>query len=312
MEDLLYEESARGIVLNVQFFNLHDGPGTRTLVFFKGCPLKCMWCSNPESIGRAPELGLTRSQCDGCAKCIDACPERALSLDDDDAVKVDRRRCNACGECLPACGPEALTIYGKEMTAREVFEEVYRDKMFYEGTGGGITVSGGEPLLQARFLAAIFELCRDAGIHTCLETTGYAGAETCDRVLPLTDHVLFDLKHMDSSLHRQLTGIPNTRVLDNAARVARSGIPVTFRIPLVPGLNDATENIEATAEFVRNLDGDNVQGIEIMPYHRMGMGKYEALDRRYGLADLTPASPDHVESIKQTFEECGVACTVSR
>lgn len=311
-EHLLNEESARGAVFNIQFFNLHDGPGTRTLVFFKGCPLRCRWCSNPESIGRHPELGLTRSKCDGCAKCIDACPEQALSLKEDKTLSVDRRRCNACGKCIPPCGPEALTIYGKEMSAREVFDEVHRDKMFYEGTGGGVTVSGGEPLLQPHFLAAIFRLCREAGVHTCLETTGYAKATTCEEVLPLTDYVLFDLKHMDSRLHREFTGKPNAQILDNATLVVESGTPVMFRMPLVPGFNDTLENIRATAGFMRGLNGDNVQGVELMPYHRMGMGKYEALDQQYELGCVTPPSPEYVEAIRRRIEECGVRCTVSR
>jgi pyruvate formate lyase activating enzyme len=311
-EDAPDKDTARGTVFSVQFFNLHDGPGTRTLVFFKGCPLSCQWCANPESMSRRPELGLTRSKCDGCGKCIDACPEQALSVDEGTALRIDRQRCNACGECIPACGLEALTIYGKEMTAREVFDEVYRDKMFYEGTGGGVTVSGGEPLLQPRFLVAVLELCRGAGIHTCLETTGYASREICERVLPLTDHVLFDLKHMDSRVHREFTGKANTRILENAALVAGSGMPVMFRIPLVPGFNDTLQNIGATAEFIKNLAGDNIQGLELMPYHRMGTGKYEALDKRYSFAHLQPPSPDYVESVKKRFEERGVSCTVSR
>ena len=215
-------DTARGTVFNVQYFNLHDGPGVRTLVFFKGCPLRCHWCSNPESMSSLPELGLRSSICNRCGKCLEACHEQALffSKADDKVLMVDRQRCKACGECVSVCYPGALTIYGKEMTAEEVFEEAYKDKIFYEGTGGGITVSGGEPLQQPRFLVSIFRLCRDSGIHTCMETTGYAGAEVWEEVLPVTDHVLFDLKHMDSHLHQKYTGKPNTRILENAVRVA--------------------------------------------------------------------------------------------
>jgi len=310
--DISTGEAARGTVFNVQYFNLHDGPGIRTLVFFKGCPLRCHWCSNPESMSRLPELGLKRSLCNQCGKCLDVCPEQALFFNDEEVLNVDRQRCKACGECVSECYPEALTIYGKEMTADEVFEEVLRDKMFYEGTGGGITVSGGEPLQQPHFLVAVLRLCREAGIHTCLETTGYANAQVLEQVLPVTDYVLFDLKHMDSRLHQKFTGKPNKQILDNARRLAGSRIPVMFRMPIVPGFNDTLQNIVATADFVGSLRGDNVQGIELMPYHRMGMGKNESLHRQYALNNVKPSEPDYVESIRQRFEELGIICTVSR
>ncbi len=243
---------------------------------------------------------------------METCPEQALFLNSDEVLSVDRQKCKVCGKCVSECYPEALTIYGKEMTAKEVFDEVHRDKMFYEGTGGGVTVSGGEPLLQPHFLFAIFKLCRDAGIHTCLETTGFARAEVLERILPMTDHVLFDLKHMDSRLHQRFTGKPNRQILENAGRLAGSHIPVMFRMPLVPGFNDTLKNIGATADFVGNIEGDNVQGIELMPYHRMGMGKYESLDRQYALKDVKPSGLDHVESIRQEFEQFGIKCTVSK
>jgi pyruvate formate lyase activating enzyme len=312
MMDNVIDNGARGTVFNIQFFNLHDGPGTRTLVFLKGCPLSCKWCSNPESMSRLPDLGINRSMCDICGKCIDVCPEEALFFNEDNALNVDRQKCNACGECVSSCSHEVLTIYGKEMTAQEVFEEVIKDKMFYEGTDGGVTISGGEPLMQPDFLTAVFKLCRAAGIHTCMETTGYTGTKLFEQVLPLTDHILFDLKHMDSHLHQEFTGKTNRQILDNAELAAGSGIPLMFRMPIVPGFNDNMQNIEATAYFVRSLKGDNVQGIELMPYHRMGMGKYESLDKQYALNAVKPSEPDYVELISKKFEELGVICTVSR
>jgi pyruvate formate lyase activating enzyme len=198
------------------------------------------------------------------------------------------------------------------MTAEDVFEEVRRDRIFYEGSGGGITASGGEPLLQPVFLAALFGLCRDAGIHTCLETSGYASARAWRQALPVTDYVLFDLKHMDSRIHRELTGKSNEPILDNARLVVESGVPVLFRMPLVPGVNDAPENIAATADFVKSLGEAHVQGIELMPYHRMGMGKYETLDKQYPLKELEPPRPAEVEAVRKRFEEFGLKCTVSR
>ncbi len=311
-KEIFTDEEIRGTVFNIQFFNLHDGPGTRTLVFFKGCPLRCQWCSNPESMSRLPELGLNRTLCNQCGKCLDVCPVQALFFTDKENLNVDRQKCNSCGKCIEACYEEVLTVYGNEMTAGEVFEEVNRDKMFYEGTGGGITVSGGEPLLQPDFLAAVFRLCQAAGIHTCLETTGYTNAQVWEKVIPVTDHILFDLKHMDSHQHQRFTGKPNKLILDSAARVAGSGIPMMFRMPLIPGFNDSLENIGATADFVKNLDGKNVLGIELMPYHRMGLGKYECLDRQYSFNDVKAFEPEDVESIRQKIEESGVACKVSK
>ncbi len=303
---------SRGRIFNIQYFNVHDGPGIRTVVFFKGCPLSCRWCSNPEAIDGGFELGLRRNLCNKCENCLEVCPEKALSFDDAGVLQVARQKCKAYGICVSECYPEALTIYGREMTARDVFEEVRRDQLFYDGSGGGVTASGGEPLQQPGFLAAIFGLCRDAGIHTCLETSGYASSRAWGQVLPLTDYVLFDLKHMDSRLHRELTGKPNELILDNARMVVGSGVPVLFRMPLVPGLNDAPENIEATADFVKSLEADNVQGIELMPYHRMGIGKYETLDKCYFTGETKPPGPAEVEEIRRRFEESGLICSVSR
>ena len=301
----------RGIVSNIQAFNVHDGPGIRTVVFLKGCPLRCLWCCNPESINPAPELGLTRAQCNRCGKCLQICRKHALFFDEQEVLQVYRSKCAACGKCLAACSPGALTIYGREMSAAEVLEEVHRDKLFYDGSGGGVTASGGEPLQQPHFLAAIFKLCHDSGIHTCLETSGYASARAWAEVLPLTDYVIFDLKHMDSHVHRELTGRPNRRILDNARMVARSGVPLFFRMPLVPGLNDRLENISATARFVKGLGEENIQGVELMLYHRLGIGKYQALDKKYAMEKTKPPEPTELESVQQEFEAFGLKCTVS-
>jgi pyruvate formate lyase activating enzyme len=303
---------ARGLIFNIQYFNIHDGPGIRTVVFFKGCPLSCQWCSNPEAMDSRPELGLRRALCNNCGKCLEACDEKALFFDDAEVLGVARQKCDACGACVPDCAPEALTIYGREMTAEEVFEEVRRDQLFYDGSGGGMTASGGEPLQQPGFLAAIFGLCREANIHTCLETSGCASPRAWSQVLPVTDYVLFDLKHMDSRSHRELAGTPNERILDNARRVAASGVPVLFRMPLVPRLTDTPENIRATADFVKSLEGVDVQGIELMPYHRMGMGKYETLDKQYLMGEVKPPEPAEVEAVRRRFEEFGLKCSVSR
>lgn len=301
----------RGIIFNIQRYSIHDGPGIRTIVFLKGCPLRCRWCSNPESQKLRPELGFIVAKCNHCGNCIEACPQAALSFGEDRTLLTDRRKCNSCGVCVPVCYPEALTVYGKEMTAEEVLEEVRLDELFYKPSGGGVTASGGEALSQHRFIARLFKLCHEAGIHTCLEVAGYARAEVLQRLLILTDYVLFDLKHMDPNMHRKLTGKPNELILENAKMVVRSGTPVLFRMPLIPGLNDDLENIKATVEFVKAL-GEGVLGIELLPYHRLGMGKYQALGRQYLLKETKPSDLAGIESIRQDIENMGLRCTVSK
>ncbi len=297
-----------GIVFNIQKFSVHDGPGIRTTVFLKGCPLQCHWCSNAESISHEAELGVIRSRCNNCAKCVEVCPEAVISFDADNIIQFNRHRCTACGKCVEVCSPEALTIYGKQVTIEDVFNEVYRDKTFYESSGGGVTVSGGEPLQQADFVTALFQRCRQAGIGTCLDTSGYVVSEKLRKVLAFTDYVLYDIKHMDRDLHRQFTGKPNDLILTNAKVVAASGVPMLCRMPLITGGNDTAHNIAETARFVKMLRDDIA--IELLPYHRLGVGKYETLDKAYLGEALDPPKPDHVESIKQTFEELGVQCTV--
>lgn len=298
-----------GIVFNIQKFSIHDGPGIRTTVFLKGCPLQCRWCANAESMSHSAELGVIRSQCNNCGKCMDVCPEGVISFDADHVIQFNRDRCTACGKCVEVCSPGALTIYGKQVTVEDVFKEVYRDKAFYESGDGGVTVSGGEPLQQADFVTALFQRCREAGIGTCLDTSGYAASDKLRQVLAFTDHVLYDIKHMDRDCHRQYTGKPNDLILTNARIVAASGIPMLCRMPLIAGVNDTAHNIAETARFVKML-GDDI-AIELLPYHRLGAEKYHTLDKPYPGEALSIPEPEHVESIKRTFEEFGVPCTVS-
>ncbi|MFC1919192.1 glycyl-radical enzyme activating protein [Chloroflexota bacterium] len=297
------------VIFNIQRFCVHDGPGIRTTVFLKGCPLRCQWCDNPESMNSVPELGFAAARCNKCGKCAGVCPEGAIEVDDDGMPGIDRKRCTACGECVPVCIPEALAIYGKRWTLDEVVEEARKDEGFY-GSDGGVTVSGGEPLAQPSFVTALLKRCHLAGISTAIETSGYAPRESLKQVLNETDVVMFDLKHMDSVEHRKLTGKSNESILKNARLVA--GRPhVQFRIPLIPGKNSDPENIRATAEFLREMQGTEAS-IELMPYHRLGKGKYEALGRPYPLEDLGSLDTELVESVQQAFEQFGVRCLVSR
>jgi pyruvate formate lyase activating enzyme len=296
-----------GIIFNIQKFSVHDGPGIRTTVFMKGCPLRCRWCSNAESMSPKPELGIIRSTCNNCGKCIEVCPEGAISFESE-KIRFDREKCTACGECVAVCSPGALTVYGKLVTVDDVFREVNKDKAFYEGSNGGVTASGGEALRQADFVSALFQKCHEAGIGTCLETCGYAPTDKLEKVLAFTDHVLYDIKHMDAEIHKQFTGVSNDLILHNAEVVAASRAQMLCRMPLIKGVNDSEENILKTANFIKTL-GNNT-GIELLPYHRLGIAKYETLDRTYpGESFQTPAD-EELEAVKKIFEEQGVSCEI--
>jgi pyruvate formate lyase activating enzyme len=224
---------------------------------------------------------------------------------------ITRQQCTVCGDCVQVCPAEALAIYGKEMTAGEVFAEVRRDEIYYRGSGGGVTVSGGEPLLQPHFVRALFHLCRQVGIHTAVETAGFVRPRVLQALLPLTDYVLYDLKHLKAHAHREYTGRSNDLILRNAAMVVASGIPVQFRMPLIPGLNDTPDNIQETAAFVGKLGATSAH-LELLPYHRLGEGKYQALGQPYPLADLRTPKTEQVEAVRRAFEELGVRCSVAQ
>lgn len=298
------------LVTNIQGYSIHDGPGIRTVVFLKGCGLACRWCSNPECIAPRPEVGVAPNLCAGCGKCADVCPEGAVLFLKGRPPRLSRARCTGCGACADACPSGALILYGKPMSAGAIFEAVRRDKMFYDASGGGVTVSGGEALLHPRLVGELFALCRAAGINTCIETSGCAPAAALETVLPLTDFVLYDLKLMDPARHRQYTGRPNDLILANAGTVVQSGAAVLFRMPLVPGVNDDARNIADTAAFLHGL-WEKAARLELMPYHQLGKGKYDSLDKEYGLPGVAAPGPVQIDAAKNAFEAGGIACSVS-
>jgi pyruvate formate lyase activating enzyme len=305
--DIVSPRSA--IITNIQGFSIHDGPGIRTVVFFKGCPLSCQWCANPECLSLKPQMGFIKSLCHECGKCLDICESKAIRRQES-AHRIDYSRCIACGNCRDHCYYGALIRYGSAMTVAEVWDAVRRDKMFYESSGGGITVSGGEPLLWSKFIRELFELSRTEQTNTCVETCGLADPETLLDIIPSTDHFLFDLKHMDSDAHKKYTGQPNSRILKNAALLLEHGADVVFRQPLVPGINDSLLNIEATAKFLTRL-GKNATRLQIMPYHRMGQGKYDALALTCVLDGHGTAEDVQIEAAKKAYIDRGIDCTVS-
>jgi pyruvate formate lyase activating enzyme len=299
----------KGRIFNIQRFSVEDGPGIRTTLFMKGCPLACPWCSNPESQKVASELAFIRSLCNDCGRCVTACEPGAISLVEGGGVAIDRERCDRCGDCVPACAFNGLKIFGREISVEEALREIKKDELYYRNSGGGVTASGGEPLRQAEFVAAFFEGCRQAGIHTTLDTCGYAFRSDLERVLPHTDLVLFDLKLIDNDTHMEVVKAPNTPILDNAKIVADSPVPMIVRIPLIPGLTETDANLRAITRFVSEL-GDGVSAVNLLPYHRFGMSKYEMLAEDYELSDLTPPSEERLEAVVAVFDSLGLECEI--
>jgi pyruvate formate lyase activating enzyme len=298
------------VVTNIQGFSIHDGPGIRTVVFFKGCPLSCQWCANPECLSAEPQIGFIETLCTDCGTCSDICANEAI-CSGKGVHRIDYTRCVSCGDCLDHCINGALVRYGESKTILDVWDAVRRDKMFYDSSGGGVTVSGGEPLLQAGFVRELFELCKEEQIDTCIETCGFAGREALLGVIPVTDHFLFDLKHMDSDIHNAYTGQPNGPILENAALILEHGVDIVFRQPLIPGITDTTENIEATAAFLSGLGKIDAR-LELMPFHRMGWSKYRALNMKYPMDGTEAAEDGRAESVKTAYLNRGIRCTISR
>jgi pyruvate formate lyase activating enzyme len=297
-------------ITNIQGYSIHDGPGIRTVVFFKGCPLSCKWCANPECISVKPQVGFIELLCKGCGKCLEICQNSAISADENEH-RIDYSLCNSCGDCSENCSYGALVKYGVPMTVDEVWDEVKRDKIFYDTSGGGVTVSGGEPLLHPEFVREIFSLCHGEQINTCIETCGSVNSDAFREVFSVTDYFLFDLKHMDPEIHRSCTGCSNERILENAAFLAEHNANIVFRNPLIPGINDTESNIEATAGFLKSL-GKNALRLELMPFHRMGMNKYKALDMEYSLDGLEIMEIEEIEAVKKAYIDRGINCTISK
>lgn len=276
--------SATGIIFNIQKFSIHDGPGIRTLVFFKGCPLRCMWCCNPESQHLEPEPGYHPEKCFGCGRCVARCSRGVLHLKKDRTLEIRRGFCRGeCPDCAKVCPDKALTFYGKPYTVAEVMNVVEQDALFYTRSGGGLSVSGGEPLMQPAFLLELLKEAKRRRINTAMESCACVEEATFLSVMPHVDYLMMDIKHMDDGTHTKLTGTSNGRILSNARAVRRAfpALSIKIRTPVIPGLNDSEENLIKTARFAKSLDAE----YELLAYHKLGRSKYESLGREYPMGD---------------------------
>lgn len=296
----------KGIIFDLRRFSIHDGPGIRTAVFFQGCPLSCAWCHNPEGIAPRPVLVYRANRCLRCGACLPVCPQGAIALYDD-GVHTDRDRCIRCGACAAACYTGARELAGRPMTVAEVLAEVERDAVFYDESGGGVTFSGGEPLLQADFLLALARACHEKGLHTALDTCGYAPWEALNRVREYIRLFLYDVKLIDADRHRRCTGVTNALILENLRRLAERGHPIILRLPLIPGVNDDAENVRATGALAAEL---GISQVDVLPYHRAGVDKYERLGVGYALLDVRPPGTEEVEAVAGALRAFGLEVKV--
>ncbi len=297
--------NTKGCVFNIQKFSIHDGPGIRTTVFLKGCPLRCWWCSNPESIHSKPEIITKFDVCRNCGRCVEVCKHGAISLTEDSSpfnkIKsksqrtLNRKACNACLSCVDVCPSGALSSAGKDYSANEVLKIIKDDLPFYKNSGGGITISGGEPLYQPDFTLALLKSARKIGIHTALDTSGYADPKAVESILPYVNLFLYDIKHLDSSLHRKYTGVDNTLILNNLYRI-NGRVEIYLRVPLIPGINDGESHLEEIIALAGKLE---IAKVYFMPYHRYGVGKYAGLGRKYLLPDAENIPPEKIEYISE-------------
>ena len=298
-------QAETGTIFDIKHFAVHDGPGIRTTIFLKGCPLRCLWCHSPESQSPLPEVAYYPNLCIGCGACIEACPHGAQTLG---TPKILRELCRGVGRCAEECYAGATIMYGREASVGDILKEADKDRLLHETSGGGVTLSGGEPTMQPGFASTLLGALKERGYHTALDTCGHAEWGVLEKVLADADLVLYDLKHMDAFTHEEITGVPNRLVLANLRRVAGSGKTLVVRVPVIPGYNDSPENFKAMAGFLGGLKG--VEAVELLPYHNLGTPKYHALGREYPLEGLRTPEPEELRALGSLLEAEGLRVVI--
>ena len=298
------EKNPRALITNIQGFSTEDGPGIRTTVFFKGCPLSCPWCHNPEGLVAKQELIFYAQRCIGCKSCLEVCAHGAPV-----PGGPGSEACERCFKCVEACPATAREIMGRWYTVAELVARVLRDRVYYETSGGGVTASGGEAMVWAEFLEDFFRRLKQEGIHTALDTSAVIGGEKLERVLAYTDLALVDLKIMDPDRHREVIGAELGPILEHLREIDSSGTPIHLRVPVVPGYTDDPANLEAIAEFASGLL--NLEHVDLLPYHGMAESKYQQLGKPYPLAGLSPPSPESMTAAKEIFTRAGLKALIA-
>lgn len=291
-----------GMIFDIKRYAINDGPGIRTAVFMKGCPLACWWCHNPEGQGSQPQLMFRANRCLAAMACIDACPKRAIRWEGGSLTDWDV--CDHCGDCADACYSGAREMVGRAISVDRLMTEIERDLPFYDQSGGGVTFTGGEPLFQRDFLHEMLHACRMKEIHAIVDTSGHAPWESFELILPWVNLFLYDLKLMDETRHLQFTGVSNQLILENLRRLSFTGTPLIVRIPLIPGVNDEQDDMEQFAIFLSGLP--HLEGMEIIPYHEIGVPKYLSLGMNYRLEGLRPTAREQVEGVEKLFIRHGL------
>lgn len=302
-----YNKEARGTIFDIQRFSINDGPGVRTIVFIKGCPLSCKWCSNPESQLMNVEIMYNASNCINCGNCKDICPENAIDFKAEH--KIDRDKCKKCGLCVEKCYYNALLKTGREVKVEELVEELKKDSIQFRRSGGGITISGGELLTQSDFVRELLKACKTKGWHTTIETTAFGKKELIEKILPFVDLVLLDIKHINKEIHKEHIGVDNYLILENAKYISENAQELIIRVPVIPNFNCDKESIKDIAEFVSKLN--KVERVDLLPYHNLGESKYDNLGINYEMDNKIESPKEELmEEFKKLVEGYNLECSI--
>ncbi|HEX9091928.1 MAG TPA: glycyl-radical enzyme activating protein, partial [Anaerolineales bacterium] len=288
-----------GTIFDIKRYAINDGPGIRTAVFFKGCPLRCVWCHNPEGQVLQPQMMFRANRCKGFKDCLQVCPQGAISWRDGSITNWET--CDDCGKCAEVCVSGGREMVGRVVQVQDLMAEIERDMVFYNQSGGGVTFTGGEPLMQREFLRALLACCKTLGVHTAVDTSGYATWEGLESIYPLTDLFLYDLKFADETRHKKYTSVSNNLILENLQKLSAIKANILVRIPLIPGINDDDVNIRSSATLLKYLPC--LTGVELMPYHEIGLAKYQAMGMNYQLESTHPAKKEKIEEVERILAE---------